>query len=595
MRRRSGVLPAPIATFDTQEGDRVQLAIARAPVFFRARDAGHDATVGKDAESVGHVEERHLATAQGQAQAVIVQVSVQGVDAQAMGRLDDIVHAHPIQHLDGRDVVRTRQGLAEPLRAVVAPVIVLRRVEGLEKRGAHVHHQIGRRVALRKGSEIVERLEGRAGLVFSQRVVYLAVNLLVPIVQAAHHDQDFGRARVYDHHGRIGHILFLLLKRGDVLPGNLLDLGVKVQVYGGNDAQPAPIDQVVAEHLDQLFLGKEGEMGRLHAKSLQDAAFADLQFLAIGRICLFRRDIAFVDHSIQGDALALPGLLPVVNGIVGRRLGNECQHGTFGQIQLPDVFAKVHLRRRLDAGGQVAVKVGVEIPLENLILFKTAGDLGSQNHFFDFASVRLFIPLFKWDEHIFDQLHRNRRSTTNAIACEIIYERLDDALRVKARVGVKGLVFQGDDGILKVLWYLIEMHVGPVAERVDDLVNERLAGAVVELGGLKVLFDDFNLIGGGQVLGKIGIHAHPRQSAGQHGKTGHQGQDDEQASQQAASQMPEGGAVASPSPPGDDHLFGTVHGKNTPGRVDQKPGFWHSTSKVVLPVLYSESRSGASS
>ena len=45
------------------------------------------------------------------------------------------------------------------------------------------------------------------------------------------------------------------------------------------------------------------------------------------------------------------------------------------------MLAKIDLRRCLDTCGQVAVKVGVEIPLQYLILFKAAGD---------FDGVRIF-------------------------------------------------------------------------------------------------------------------------------------------------------------------------------------------------------------
>ena len=90
--RRLGVLVDDLAVlgFDLQDGDRVQLAVAGPLKFLRDRLAGHHAAVGKDAERVGVIEQRHLAAAQRKAQAVGVELAVEAAHAHAAGGLDDI-------------------------------------------------------------------------------------------------------------------------------------------------------------------------------------------------------------------------------------------------------------------------------------------------------------------------------------------------------------------------------------------------------------------------------------------------------------------------------------------------------------------------
>ncbi len=200
-----------------------------------------------------------------------------------MGGADHLVYTRQRHGLDGGDVVRVCQRLAQALRAVRLAVIVFWHIRGLARLGkgpAHVQEHGGGVVlvgvvgivGIAQQGEIGKGLEGRAGL--AQPVggdVEIAVNGFVPIVQAAYHGQHFAGARANDGHGGVGYLVvhanvaiaqgveivggltiwaaggagglvIVALEQGDMHAGGALGLLLQFQVNGGIDAQAAAID-----------------------------------------------------------------------------------------------------------------------------------------------------------------------------------------------------------------------------------------------------------------------------------------------------------------------------------------------------------------
>ena len=161
--------------------------------------------VRENREGAGHFQQRHLAAAQRQGQAVIV--ARERADAQTLRQADQafllrgrriIVNAHILQGFDRRDVVGICQRRAYRYRPVIPSVIVHRRIfrarigsqAGGRKFAGHVPQQRGRRPALFKGGKIGERLDRRAGLPRADGHVDLPGDGFIIKVRRTDHRQD---------------------------------------------------------------------------------------------------------------------------------------------------------------------------------------------------------------------------------------------------------------------------------------------------------------------------------------------------------------------------------------------------------------------
>ena len=98
--------------------------------------------------------------------------------------------------------------------------------------------------------------------------------------------------------------------------------------------------------------------------------------------------IALVNHDLEHQTLAQLGRYRVVNRVLQRILRNRRQHRRFGQRQIARGLAEILLRRRLDAIRPPAVKVGVDVPFENLVFAVEARNLSGEDDFLDLARVR---------------------------------------------------------------------------------------------------------------------------------------------------------------------------------------------------------------
>src|SRR5690606_36588725 len=93
----------------------------------------------------------------------------------------------------------------------------------------------------------------------------------------------------------------------------------------------------------------------------------------------------------------------------------------------------------------------------------------------------------------FDKLLRNGRSALDRAASQVVDRRPQDALQVVAGVLVEGPVLDRDGRVAQVEGDVLKLRPGAVAaERVDHLIQQMLAGAVVDLRRDEVLLDSGN-------------------------------------------------------------------------------------------------------
>ena len=138
------------------------------------------------------------------------------------------------------------------------------------------------------------------------------------------------------------------------------------------------------------------------------------------------RNVPLLHHCHQNPLLAPLGISRRVNGIETGVLRDRSQQRTLREIQRHRGFAKVHTGRCIHAVRQIAIKVRVEIPLQNLRLAKTIGSLSRNQQFAELALVSGFRQRIRRKNHILDELLCDCAATLNEPGARF---RLQDALR----------------------------------------------------------------------------------------------------------------------------------------------------------------------
>ncbi len=294
-------------------------------------------------KGAGHLQQRHVAAAQGQAQPIIGRPVERG-DAHALRLFEKAGQAHELQGLDRRDVERLGQRLADQHRAVLLAVIVpghIRCAVGTRPRGRHIPDHGRRGPALLKGGDVGDRLDRRSRLLQRQRLVHLAVDVGVVKVGAADHGQDLAGVGSERYQGAVGGLLVLEGRHvgRDLLLGDLL----QARIEGGGHAHSATVQHIGAILLLQYLVDPDDKVGRLHVQPLR----LERDLLGLGRFSLGGGDVSFLGHQGQHHPLAALGLFQVGVGVpVGRRLGQPGQHGRLGQGQFAGFLAESRSRPR---------------------------------------------------------------------------------------------------------------------------------------------------------------------------------------------------------------------------------------------------------
>ena len=119
-------------------------------------------------------------------------------------------------------------------------------------------------------------------------------------------------------------------------------------------------------------------------------------------------DTALSYHRIQHQIAPIHRFLRRIEGVDERGLGNGDQRRRLGKRESAGGLVEVHARGGVNAVGQVAIEVGVEIPFQDFLFWIEARQFHGNQHLFDLAAIILLIALFQRDDGIFDHLLRNR-------------------------------------------------------------------------------------------------------------------------------------------------------------------------------------------
>jgi len=109
------------------------------------------------------------------------------------------------------------------------------------------------------------------------------------------------------------------------------------------------------------------------------------------------------------------------------------------------------------------------------------------------------------------------------LAPDVGPEGAGDTAQVDAGVLPVVAVLNGDGGAQEVFWNLIQRDPRAVTTQgVNHFIEYSLAGAVIDLGGLKGLLGGLNLLWFGQILGEVDVDASGGTHSAEHHPRGHE-------------------------------------------------------------------------
>ena len=273
------------------------------------------------------------------------------------------------RQLQGGDVVAVGQRIAEQDGAVVTAVVIhgghALFVADLEFDG-HIPEDIGRAPPLFHGRHIGNGLKRTARLAWGEGHVDLPCHLHIKIVHTADHPQNFA-CRWLENDGRA--IVNIVLGRAqghlvaDGLLGRLLDAPIEAGCHLPSTAHErirtkAAFDFVL--HIQHKMGGEQNAAPFWRFGDERPKAQGD----EFGHLGIYVADSPIGQHDVEDEFLSLFGSFKVDIRIpIDRGLGQPRQKSGLGQGQVGGWFAKIGLRRRFNAIGQIAVVNLIEVHL----------------------------------------------------------------------------------------------------------------------------------------------------------------------------------------------------------------------------------------
>ncbi len=317
-----------------------------------------------------------------------------------------------------------------------------------------------------------ERLERRAGSAAEARPVELAVEVVLPGVEA---EQRPG----LDVDARGGDVEVLQARRA-LRQHACLGRAHGLAGEGRLDAQPPGLDGVVVEALRmQLGLDHVEHEAALAGVLVRVLLLGQRGQLAVVAVLLGRVEVAHLDHAAEHVVVAADQRLPVRRE-VARRVEHGRQHRRLRDGQVLGRLGEVGLGGRLDAVGSAAEVDGVQVALEDLGLRLLLLDLEGEERLLDLAGEGALLV----EVEDLDVLLGDRGRALGGVALGVGERRTKDALRVDAVVGVEGAVLRSDRGVLHRLGDLRERD--RLAVLVGELPDLRLAARVVDVARLRL-------------------------------------------------------------------------------------------------------------
>gem|GEM_PF-3503239 len=163
------------------------------------------------------------------------------------------------------------------------------------------------------------------------------------------------------------------------------------------------------------------------------------------------------------------------------RFEQTCQHGSFGETHILDVFTKVKLGCCRDAEGAAAHIGAVEIKLEYLFLAQIAFKPDCKESLLDLAFDRALIG----KKQIFGKLLcESRAALNNTVGAQVLAQRTAQPPEINAVMIEKATVFGAKHSFEDVVWQFVNRHSLPVQ---DAALADFVTVTVEECDGIIIL------------------------------------------------------------------------------------------------------------
>ena len=281
-------------------------------------------------------------------------------------------------------------------------------------------------------------------------------------VAAADHRQHVAIGWVHRHDGCVR--IVRGIRQHQV--GSMLGMRLQLEVEAGLDREPT------GEQAPRALLASSAECGvrqhePLHFLHEVSGRIVGLRVrgrefdVASGKCFAFLRgQVTLLDHCVEHESATSQCPFPVHERVVCRRglhqPGEQC---TFWDVEFLCRLAEVHLGGSLDAISTGPEIDGVEVVLKDFLLRVLAFDLNRQRRLFDLP-VECAV---RGEECVFHELLCDGRTALDHLAfIDVTSHGPENGWQVDAGVIPETAVFDGYDGVLNVLWDLVERDLCPV-------------------------------------------------------------------------------------------------------------------------------------
>ena len=299
---------------------------------------------------------------------------------------------------------------------------------------------------------------------------------------------------IHQHHGGLGIGTILAQPAGEVLfiQENGVHLGLDHGIQGGDDLQTARQQKLFGHGLAVAQLGLQVILYRpvdgIHEIAL---IFFLGGFILAGRAIgfyIFRQsllplafaDIAVFLHLAQDDGPALGvGFGEALQVVAVGVFDDAGDGGAFGQRQFAQFLVEIGLCRLLHAVGTLAEVDGVQVHLQDVVLFVLLFQLQGTHDFPELAFDRGVLVVGE----VLDQL----LGDGTAAAGEVVQHTrpvdggADGALPVDALVGVEAVILHRDKGQLQLLGDILQIHPDTVLHAVELVQLHLFTGLGIQI------------------------------------------------------------------------------------------------------------------
>ena len=250
---------------------------------------------------------------------------------------------------------------------------------------------------------------------------------------------------------------------------------LKIHINGGIDLQTILINCIVP-----IFLSKDLKyiINKIGGPSDSIIAwFYNGQRFLLRDICLTLTDIAVFDHLIENNTFTLGCCLHIVERrVVVWTLWDTGKHCTFIQRQIFGILAKIGACCRLNAISPLTKIDLVHVKFQNFIFRVLAFELKCKKYFLYLSFQRLILRQISILSKL---LCDGRTALGDRTSANIRPNGTYDSARINADMFVKSIVFDCNEGILKIFWNLVDPNRSAILCRMN--IGNLIAVNIIDL------------------------------------------------------------------------------------------------------------------